>query len=1399
MRELGYDTLRYRAAAETIGDRSFLISHRAGDGDNAPPFHTTSFRQELDNQTTHTGGGEKRSPQALMQGYLNATDDLWGLLTNGLTFRLLRENRQIDRVLRIDFDLEAMLEQENFAEFQLFWLVLHRTRFVQPGEPRETAWLERWAQTASSEGARALEGLREGVEAAISHLGQGLLEHPDNHALRQQLRFGELTIQGYYQELLRLVYRLLFLMVAEERHLLFKLNADTQVIARYARHYSVERLRREASRIRNREGHYDDLWLGLLVTFDAMRYPKEANALGIEPLAGGLFGAGSCPHVADDAATDTAVDATFGTNGSARTDSRPRLSNSALLAAIGALSDVTRDGVTRRVNYRDLDVEELGGVYEGLLDHQPALESLSNGSYRFAYGASGERKSTGSYYTPRSLVQELLNSALDPVIDQALANAKTPDAKRNALLALNVCDPACGSGHFLLGAARRIGRRLAEVKAGSGNEPDLADVRHGVREAIRRCIYGVDKNPLAIDLCKVALWIESHEPGAPISFLDNHVKRGDSLIGVFDLGVLQSGIPDAAYTAVTGDDKKVAADFKKRNKLERSKLVVQGDGRTASMHNLGLWQEDELEGLLKSLAARLDEIEAMADGTIAQVVAKENAYLRLQGRDDWRAMTTACTLWTWAFFAPLQSASIPVRVDSMSAATPTPFAPHLVPTSATVRQMVNSGNVRGDMIGPAIAAAEEVGFFHWPLQFPEVFARGGFDIVLGNPPWEQVQLDPAEYFATRRPEIANAANMAAKDRLIKKLSQSSEDVDQSVYVGFVYARRLMDCLQKFIHDSDRYPLTSIGRINTAPLFAELTRGLINARGQAGIIVPSGIATDSFTQHFFADIVNKASLAALYDFENRKKLFAAVDSRMKFSLLVLAGSARQDARFRAGFFLLDPLEIHEPDKTFLLGADDIAMLNPNTRTCPIFRSARDMELTKAIYRSASVLIDESKGDAGNPWGVRFKLMFMLNSASHLFRTREELEAQGAHLDPDGRFRVGVDSMSTQEWLPLYEAKLIHQYDHRFATYDPDGSTRDLTAAEHSDPDFVVTPRYWLERNEIDKEDRIERENWFLVFRTIARATDVRTMISSIIPRSAVAGSAPLFLELPRDHRLGAALIGSLNSIPFDFATRQKIGGTDIKFFHLKQLPVLSPEKFTDDLLALIIPRVLELTYTGCDVASFARDLGYRGDPFIWDEKRRAQLRADLDGIYAHLYGISRDDFAYILDTFPIVARKEIAEFGEYRTKRLCLEAYDHFSPESLRTLELQVREIELSLRRTIVRVLDGDVDALPSHIKTKLLDEYAKHSPNSDGAPSLRTLLDSSYLTDLEKIIRSDGVWSTVEDQFGSKSRFRGYVSDLNDFRNPMAHNRSVSEDVRQKGETAVAWFNQALQGQMLRA
>ncbi|MBA2248526.1 MAG: N-6 DNA methylase [Chloroflexia bacterium] len=574
---LGFDELNYHAGAETIGSASFGISHRAGSADNAPPIHITSFRQPLDSAGPRSG--DRRSTQALMQGYLNHTDHVWGVVTNGLRFRLLRENRQIDRVLLVEFDLEAMLEQDGFVDFQLFWLLLHYSRFVQPGEPRETAWLERWAKAAQAEGTRAMEGLRTGVETAITELGQGLLDHPANDWLRENLASDRLTTQAFYRQLLRLVYRLLFLMVAEERDLLFERAAEgatkaerdalNLVRGRYLAHYSVSRLRREAGRRRHREAHQYDLWIQLMVTFDALNGVGNTTALGLKPLSGGLFQAGSCPDVADEPAP--------GVTSGTPTDGRPRVSNRALLAAVQALTQVTRDGLTRQVNYRDLDVEELGSVYESLLDHEPSIAPGPNGSYTFALGSSGERKSTGSYYTPQGLVQELLNSALDPVIESTL-EGKSHQAQRQALLDLNVCDPACGSGHFLLGAARRIGRRLAEIAAGPGNEPEIGQVRHGVSEAIRHCIYGVDKNPLAIDLCKVALWIESHEPGAPLSFLDHHIKRGDSLIGVFNLDVLETGVPDDAYTAISGDDKATATAIKKRNRTERPKGYDLGTG-----------------------------------------------------------------------------------------------------------------------------------------------------------------------------------------------------------------------------------------------------------------------------------------------------------------------------------------------------------------------------------------------------------------------------------------------------------------------------------------------------------------------------------------------------------------------------------------------------------------------------------------------------------------------------------------------------------------------------------------------------------------------------------------------------------------------------------------------------
>jgi hypothetical protein len=678
-----------------------------------------------------------------------------------------------------------------------------------------------------------------------------------------------------------------------------------------------------------------------------------------------------------------------------------------------------------------------------------------------------------------------------------------------------------------------------------------------------------------------------------------------------------------------------------------------------------------------------------------------------------------------------------------------------------------------------------VGFFHWRLAFPDVFGwrdrAGGFDAVLGNPPWEQVQREEQKFFATRAPEIAEAAGVKRK-RMIAALDDEDPHLAEE-WISFV---QTVERSGKFMRESGRFFLTARGKLNLYSLFAEHFRKLTAPIGRAGVIVPTGIATDDSNKAFFADIVDQASLAALYDFENRKKIFEAVDSRMKFSLLVM-GKGSGDG-FEAGFFLLDPAEITEPERTFTLGADDITLLNPNTRTCPIFRSERDAELTRLMYRAAPVLVDESKGEVGNPWGVTFRQgLFNMTSDSHLFRTREELEQDGATLDTDGHFRK-----DSNEWLPLLEGKLIHQFDHRFATYVTDSTVRDTTEEEHRDEAFVVQPRYWVIAGEVGKAIG-HNKPCLISVRRFARNNDVRSGITCAAPRTGF-GDNVVLLDSDIGSQSIAVMIACINSFAFDFILRQKLGGTNVNIFILKQLPMLAPGDLSSESVGHIAPRVLELTYTSNDLKPFARELGYDGPPYRWDEERRAQLRAELDGIYAHLYGLGRDDFAYILDTFPIVARKDVEKFGEYRTKRLCLDAYDHFAPETLRALELDVRDIEQDLRRVIVRALDNDPGRLPAYIRNALIEERAKHrSGNVDGqVPPLRELLEASYLPQLSKIVRSDAAWPELAGRFVSKSQFEKHFGRLTTFRNPLAHGRSVEEDVRRKGEDAIGWFNARL-------
>lgn len=1227
--ELGYGRLDTMRGVE-IGGKTYPISHFR----HKSPFHLVGFRIDLDRRTHGVAGAARASPHSLVQEFLNRSEDhLWGFLSNGLRLRILRDNSSLTRQAFVEFDLEGMMEGEVYADFALLWLLCHQSRVET--ERLEECWLERWTRVAQERGTRALERLREGVEQAIKALGRGFLEHPANSRLRERLRSGALSRQDYYRQLLRLVYRLIFLFAAEDRGILLSPDAGKAHQERFIRFYSSSRLRSIAA-VRRGTNHAD-LYCGLRVVMEKLGSAEGCPALGLPSLGSFLWSRGAAPDLVES-----------------------EIANRCLLDAVRALSLTLHEKVYRSIDYRNLGAEELGSVYESLLELHPELD-VDAKTFDLRVAAGHERKTTGSYYTPSSLVQCLLDSALDPLLEEAARKPAANEAEA-AILSLKVCDPACGSGHFLIAAAHRMARRLAAVRSGE-EEPSPGYLRQALRDVIGHCIYGVDLNPMAVELCKVSLWMEALEPGKPLSFLDHRIQCGNSLLGAMP-ALMEKGIPDEAFKPIEGDDKAVMNALRKRNRDERNAQMT-----------LFLEYAAEPAAVYGTLSERILGIDAMEDESIDLVREKEGEYRRLSESPVYRNARLAADAWCAAFVW-----------------RKTKDGPLAVTEQVYRRLRENPAAVPASVLEEIERLREAYGFFHWHVAFPDVFLlpgagkepenreagwSGGFDVVLGNPPWERIKLQEKEFFAERHSGIVSAKNAAERRRMISALKEE----DPSLYCAFLQEKRKAEGESAIVRETLRFPLCGRGDVNTYAVFAELKRSLISPTGRVGTIVPSGIATDDTTKFFFQELMKERSLVSLYDFENRRKLFPEVDSRIKFSLLTLTGKSRPSRKGADFFFFsLGTSDLSDKDRHFSLTGEEIALLNPNTRTCPIFRCTRDAEITKAVYKRVPVLIREGS-PSENPWGMSFLRMIDMANDSRLFRTRDQLEEEGWTLS-NNFFIKGKD-----RFLPLYEAKMIHHFDHRFGDYAdlPAGSKStqlpEVKVERLNDPAYSPLPRYWVPEAEVEARLKGKwNRGWLLGWRDICRSTDERTVIASVVPRVGVGNKIPLMLIANNYSQFAPFLVCNLSTLPYDFTSRQKIGGTTLNFFIYKQLPVLPPATYTQPapwvkeqaLSAWLLPRVLELTYTAWDLGPFAKDCGYEGPPFRWDEERRFLIRCELDAAFFHLYGIERDDADYILETFPIVKRKDENAFGEYRTKRVILEIYDEMVEAARKGLSYSTR-------------------------------------------------------------------------------------------------------------------------------
>jgi hypothetical protein len=1191
--------------AAVISERSYPIARAALLG--RVPVVIAAAESGLDTVTPLFGdSGRRRSAFGLAQEYLNAQDGaLWGVASDGAALRILRDNASLTRPAWIEVDLARTFTEERYADFAVLWLLLHETRFGREGQPSTDCALEAWRKAGREEGTRAREHLRRGVEEALIALGQGFLAHPENQVLRTSLENGALTKKDYFNQLLRLVYRLIFLLTVEERGLLHSDGTNDAVRALYAQGYALRRLRERAVK-RNAHDRFSDLWEATKIVFRGVE--RGESRLGLPALAG-IFAATQCP----------ALDAA-------------RLENRWLLLAVFKLAWLRENGSLARVNWRDMGPEELGSVYESLLELVP---QITQDGRQFAFAAGGEtkgnaRKTTGSYYTPDSLVQVLLDSTLEPVIAETIA--KNPDNSIVSLLSLSIVDPACGSGHFLLAAARRLASHVARLQA--NGTPSAAEYRHALRQVVGRCIYGVDLNPMAVELCKVSLWMEAVEPGLPLTFLNSHIQHGNALLGT-TRELMAKGIPDGAWEPIEGDDKKIAAGLKKRNKAE-----------AAGQRRFDFSSASVTDNESKTIARAIAELDAASDANPDALAKKESQWDGILGSTEYRHQKLVADAWCAAFVWPKQA------VEYVEAA----------PTNELWRQVRDGQNQATPVMTKIVRElADQYGFFHWHLQFPQVFAKGGFDVVLGNPPWERIKLQESEWFAAHRPDVAMAPNARARKKLITALI----DEDPRLYAAFRSAVRTSEGQSTFLRESSRFVLCGRGDINSYAVFAETSYAIARAVSACGLILPSGILADDTTKLFFKELQQARALAQAVDFENNETLFPGVGhGRMRFCLLTIRkGSALEFARL---FFLARGVaDLADLDRWFTLAADDAAAINPNSQTCPVFLSRRDAELTRAVYLRFPVLRREVPEES--PWGARLFRLFDMTLDGEMLRTADALLSTGWR-------RQGRDFVRGQErMLPIIEGKMVTFYDHRAAhiRLNPTAPSRqqqteDSSDHERSSPSFFPEPYLWAPSHTAQERfHQAAGQPWAIAFKRVTSATNWRTMVACIVPNTLAISYTLYLLGVREDSRsLQHCLLAMLNTFAYDYFVRQKTMQPSLPIGPVYETIMPPPASFEISppwlgvsLAPWIADRVGELVCVSADLVSFAQCTAGQDVVYQWNPPRRDLLQAELDAMAFHHFGLTRDDVEHVLSTFPKVRDYDERTYGEYRTERVILEIYD----------------------------------------------------------------------------------------------------------------------------------------------
>ncbi|MFI9836369.1 Eco57I restriction-modification methylase domain-containing protein [Nonomuraea sp. NPDC051941] len=1194
----------YQRSRLVAGGTGWDISHLGWVGDDAPPVHTTAAA-DLDARIAG-----RRSPHEELQGYLNAASARWGILTNGRMLRLLRDYHHTRSRGYVEFDLIAIFEAASYPDFLALWRLCHASRFqrLQPeaattnecpnsedsdeesGDTRPVAddtpdtLLERLHAKALSAGVAAGKRVQPQVRAAISVLANGFLEA--DPGLRHRLEADPDTGRDLYRELLTVLYRVLFLLFAEQRGMLN--NADPL----YDETYSLTRLRAVATDS-HAEPRRMDLWEGLKTTFRAFGNEEDAAKLGVYPYNGFLFDQSQTPLTSD-----------------------ARLPNLHLTQAIEALTTVQTGRVRMHVDYRNLGVEELGAVYESLLDYTLSIASTAivvdgrtvRRGEAYLAPLSIERSDLASYYTPTDLVDLLLSRSLDPLIEDTVAKAgDNPNDQVRALLGLHVIDPACGSAAILIGALDRIAYAVAKARS-APQEPRDTDLAHARREVLQRCIYGAEKDPFAAELAKVALWIHCVVPDEPLTFLDHHIVCGDSLVGWPLLGV-PTNIPNAAYEVqkAKGPERATLTKALRRNE----QFIASG---------ADLFQQGDIAFTL----TLPDELHA-DEHTPADVRRKAAAYRSWLVSDEYARWKNTADLWTAAFFWNDTDQRPPTSVEYSAAL---------------------EGNPDEDLAKAADYLLSDINPLHWPLAFPEAYAAGGFDLVLGNPPWEQFKGEEQPFFKQHKPAIA-AMTSETRKMAIAELEKS----DPPLFARWKTYQALQGRLAHYAKTCGRYTRTN-NEANTYVLFTELAA---RSSSHVGLIVKSGIATDAAQSPVWKHLLDQGRVRQVIDMVNQerngKRIFPAVAAVERFSVIHLGPAS---TNLLEASMLNFGVSEAASKPLCSWSRDELRSVAPRTHTLLSTDNAAEIRLALELHDRFGTL-DFAETDGANPWGLRYTTLFHSSGAKEkgLLLRGPALQADGFTCGKDKRYRHPDGRVA----VPVYEGQMANRWDHRARTFEgfigKDRYGRKphipwVTDAQHADPDFEVEPRYWMHEKVAAQrlDEVVPVDNAMLAMRAIgAASTNRRVLRVALIEALPATHGLPMLIS-PVEHVLEAA--GLLNSMTLDFLMRMHMSSGNITPWALSQCAAPCP----DELPAQASHISAELSLTSLRVAEIVG-----ADVHRWNSARRELLDATADALVAQAYCLSTADYETVLDHFALLAKIETKQFGEYRSKRLRLEAFE----------------------------------------------------------------------------------------------------------------------------------------------